>query len=78
VKDAFMQGWLSYSVTQLRSPVLPGERGAATGLSAAIGGRHVWIVDYPREAQRLQEAIYGHTNIENGKDDYIAGLFMLK
>ena len=76
VKDAFMQGWLSYNVARLRSPVLPGEEGDATGLSAYMEGRRVWIVDYPREARRLQEAIYGYTEVMGGKGtDYVAGLF---
>ena len=75
-KDAFMQGWLSYSVARQRTPTLPGEQGAATGLSAYIGGRLVWIVDYPREAKRLQEAIYGYTNIEDGVcPEYLASLY---
>ena len=79
VKEAFMQGWLSYSVTRLRSPALPGEEGATVGLSANMDGRRVWIVDYPREARRLQEAVYGYTNVEEGKGmDYVAGLFALK
>jgi len=76
VKDAFMQGWLSYSVAQLRSPVLPGEDGGASGLLAYMDGRHVWIVDHPREARRLQEAIYGYSQIERAEGmDYVAGLF---
>ena len=76
VKEAFVQGWLSYSAARLRSPVLPGEEGGTSGLSANLNGRRVWIVDYPREARRLQEAIYGYTNIEGGKGtDYVAGLF---
>jgi len=76
VKEAFMQGWLSYGSTRLRSPVLPGEEGAASGLSANLDGRRVWIVDYPREAKRLQEAIYGYTHIDGGAGmGYVTGLF---
>jgi len=76
VKEAFVQGWLSYGVTRIRSPVLPGEEGGASGLSAYMDGRRVWIVDYPRESQRLQEALYGYTNIEgDGEASYVAGLF---
>ena len=75
-KDALTQGWLHYEVTQLRTPALPGGEERTTGLSADVDGRRVWIVDYPREAQRLQEAIYGHTNLLDGKGaDYVAGLF---
>ena len=75
-KEALTQGWLGYKVTQLRSPVLPGEGGQPTALSADLDGRRVWIVDYAREAKRVQEAIYGHSEIEDGKDsDYIASLF---
>jgi len=76
VKDAFMQGWLSYSAAQLRTPVLPGEAEEATGLSAVVGGRRVWIVDYPQEAKRLQEAIYGRTDVEDsGEAAYLTELF---
>lgn len=75
-KEALTQGWLNYSITQLRTPVLSGEEGAAAGLSADVNGRRMWIVDYAREAPRLQEAIYGYTNIEDGKgEDYVASLF---
>ena len=75
-KDALLQGWLNYAVTQMRTPILPGEAGATAGLSAYVNGQRMWIVDYPREAKRLQEAIYGYTNILDGKgEDYVAGLF---
>ena len=73
-KDALTQGWLHYEATQLHTPTLPGETESPTGLSAEVDGRRVWIVDYPREAQRLQEAIYGYTNILDG-NGYIADLF---
>ena len=75
-KDALTQGWLNYEVTQLRTPILPGKEGQATGLSADVDGRRVWIVDYEKEAKRVQEAIYGFSTVEEGKGSgYVAGLF---
>ena len=75
-KDALTQGWLNYEVTQIRTPMLPGEEGQVTGLSADVNGQRVWIVDYAREAKRVREAIYGFSAVEDGKGaDYVAGLF---
>lgn len=59
-KDALMQGWLSYEVTQLRVPDLRVKDSGA----AQLDGLRVLIVDYPQEAKRLQKAIYGYTNIK--------------
>jgi anionic cell wall polymer biosynthesis LytR-Cps2A-Psr (LCP) family protein len=75
-KDALTQGWLNYEVAQMRTPALPGEGGRPTGLSADVNGQRVWVVDYESEAKRVQEAIYGYTNILDGKGPgYLAGLF---
>jgi anionic cell wall polymer biosynthesis LytR-Cps2A-Psr (LCP) family protein len=75
-KDALTQGWLGYDVVQLRTPVLPGEEGKPTGLSADINGQRAWIVDYGKEAKRVQEAIYGFSTVEEAKGpDYVADLF---
>jgi len=75
-KEALTQGWLHYEVVQLRTPILPREEERPTGLSADVNGQRVWIVDYAREARRMQEAIYGFTDIEDWKgSDYVAGLF---
>jgi LCP family protein required for cell wall assembly len=76
-KDALTQGWFNYEVRQLHSPLIE-ETSSPTGFSTYIDGRWFWVVDYPREAQRLQNELYGVTNIElaqDGRDDYLAALF---
>ncbi|HZK38562.1 MAG TPA: LCP family protein [Clostridia bacterium] len=55
--QALMQKWADYDVIQLTSP---SEENRA---SATIKTHFVWVVDYPLEAQALQKALYGKTNI---------------
>ena len=76
-KDALAQGWLKYDIQQEHCPTVPGADNAPTGFSTYITGRWLWVVDYPRDAQRLQQAIYGTTNIrlDANREDYLAGLF---
>jgi len=77
VRDALTQGWLKYELRQLHSPTAPDYDSSPTGFSTYITGRWLWIVDYPRDAQRLQREIYGVTNIQLDahREDYLAGLF---
>ncbi|MDR2647416.1 MAG: LCP family protein [Oscillospiraceae bacterium] len=70
--------WLNYSMDDLSSPLLSGSERTAIG--ATIRGMSIWIVDYPAEAQRVQNLLYGKTNI-NLTDDaernaYIRDLFL--
>jgi len=76
-RDAIAQGWLNYQLVQHHSPTIELEEPHPTGFATHINGRFLWIVDYPRDAQRLQQNIYGLTNIEldEGRDDFLAALF---
>ena len=66
-KEAILQGWFKYELRQLQAPRAQG-KGAGTedytGVSAYIGDKWLWIVDYPRDAHRLQMALYGKTSIK--------------
>ena len=79
-KEAILQGWFKYGLRQMQAPRAQSKGAAAdayTGVSAYIGEKWLWIVDYPRDAQRMQLAIYGKTNIEAeqlGREDYLAQL----
>lgn len=55
--QALVQKWADYEVVQITSP---SEENRA---SATIKTHFVWVVDYPPEAQLIQMALYGKTNI---------------
>jgi polyisoprenyl-teichoic acid--peptidoglycan teichoic acid transferase len=55
--QALLQGWADYEIIQLTSPA----EGSST--SATIDTNWVWIIDYPLEAQGVQTALYGESNI---------------
>ena len=74
-KDAILQGWLKYSLRELQAPLVHSAK--ATGASATIGGKWLWLVDYPRDARRLQLALYGAATVseeEAAREDYLTGL----
>jgi len=81
-KEAILQGWFKYELRQLQAPRAQGKsaNNDFTGVSAYIGEKWLWIVDYPRDAHRLQLALYGKTTIEpeqmeqNGQENYLAQL----
>lgn len=68
--QALMQKWADYEIVQLTSP---SEENRA---SATIKKQFVWVVDYPLEAQAIQTALYGKTNIIID-EDRISALKML-
>lgn len=55
--QALIYKWADYEIEQITSP---SEENSA---SATIRTHFVWVVDYPVEAQRVQTALYGKTNI---------------
>ena len=55
--QALLQKWADYEVVQITSPA------EENRVSATIKTHFVWIVDYPLEAQAIQMALYGKTNI---------------
>jgi hypothetical protein len=55
--QALMYKWMDYEIVEILSPA------PETSKSATIRGMFVWIVDYPLEAQNIQKALYGTTNI---------------
>ena len=80
-KDAILQGWLKYTLRELQAPLVHNEEAtggsAETGVSAYIGGKWLWIVDYPRDARRLQLALYGTSAVSEeqaAREDYLSGL----
>ena len=78
-KEALLQGWFKYELHQLQAPRAQGKNAEDhyTGVSAYIGEKWLWIVDYPRDAHRLQMALYGKTSIkpeQMERDDYLARL----
>lgn len=68
--QALLQKWADYDVVQITSPT---EENRA---SATIKTHFVWVVDYPLEAQAIQTALYGKTNIILD-DDRVSALKML-
>ena len=75
-KEAILQGWFKYELRQQGAPFV-GKGGAATGVSTYIGGKWLWIVDYPRDARRLQLALYGDATIDadqSQRTDYLSRL----
>jgi len=73
-------GWLNFEVVHMVSPVLDyygSEDHNAIG--GTINGMSIFIVDYPKAAQRVQLALYGESNIDLQDDAhrnaYIEELF---
>ena len=71
--QAIMQDWMSYEMTQFTSPLLKNsedETQTLTGkdsyMMTGYGSKpeFVWIVDYQLDAYRIQNALYGTSNIE--------------
>lgn len=54
--------WQTYPVAQL---TMPDEK---TGKEGYAGDQWIWIVDYEQAAHKLQNALYGQSNIELPKD----------
>jgi LCP family protein required for cell wall assembly len=78
VTSALSQNWLDYPIVQNNTPTV--ETDDATGFSTYIRTQFVWVVDYPRAAQMLQNQIYGVTNIQlaaegEERDDVLSKLF---
>ncbi|MBO4894049.1 MAG: LCP family protein [Clostridia bacterium] len=61
--QAITFGWLGYPVS---SQTKPDEdlREGVTMTTSSYRGLFVWVIDYPVAARRLQESIYGSSNIE--------------
>lgn len=55
---AVKEGWANYEITELTMPT-PDTRYGYSSRSTAW----IWVVDYPLAAQKLQQEIYGETNI---------------
>ncbi|MCR4616122.1 MAG: LCP family protein [Clostridiales bacterium] len=76
VTQALTQKWMDYEIVGM---TMPDVETGGTGVSATINKEFVWIVDYSRAAQDLQNAIYGKTNIEldnnSERKRYINSLF---
>ncbi|MBQ7541311.1 MAG: LCP family protein [Clostridia bacterium] len=75
--QALMQNWINYDMEQVSCPLLDiNEDGSVemtgkdsymmTGYGSAQ--EFVWIVDYQLDARRVQQALYGMTNIEINED----------
>ncbi len=64
---AITEGWLKFDI---KSNAIPSEvnRAGVEGFRTYTGNLFVWIVDYVKEAQSLQLALYGTTNITIGAD----------
>ncbi|MBQ7547350.1 MAG: LCP family protein [Clostridia bacterium] len=71
--QALMQDWMSYDMEQLSCPLLDVNEDGSVELTGkdsymmtGYGSiqEFVWIVDYQLDAQRVQKALYGMTNIE--------------
>lgn len=55
--QALARGWMNYSISQLLTP------GDENCIDALIRTEFEWVVDLPKEAQIVQKALYGTTNI---------------
>ncbi len=70
--QALMQGWMNYEIAQISCPLLieSEEEPFVTGKDSYImtgygyNPEFVWVVDYQTDAQRVQNALYGKSNIE--------------
>ncbi len=55
--QAIIQGWANYGIVQMTTP------NETNRTSATIKTNFVWVIDYPLEAQAVQTALYGNSNI---------------
>ncbi len=70
--QALMQSWINYEIVQISCPLLAEteEEPAVTGKDSYMmtgygyNPEFVWVVDYQMDAQRVQNALYGKSNIE--------------
>lgn len=71
--QALMQGWVNYDMEQILCPLLTDSEdgtqkltGKDSYMMTGYGSRpeFVWVVDYQLEAQRIQKALYGMSNVE--------------
>ena len=70
--QALLQDWMSYEIGQISCPILVSddETEVLTGKDSYIMTGYgsvqefVWIVDYQLDARRVQQALYGMSNIE--------------
>lgn len=71
--QALMQGWVGYDMEQVLCPLLTDSEdgtqkltGKDSYMMTGYGSRpeFVWVVDYQLDAQRVQKALYGMSNIE--------------
>lgn len=60
--QALTQRWMDYDIEQILTPSSDRYK------SATIDSQFVWVVDYPLEAQAIQLALYGKTNIVLDED----------
>ena len=56
--QALTQGWMDYEIVNITMPDVDCRK------DAMIDGQSLWVVDYPLAAQKVQQALYGTTNIE--------------
>lgn len=54
---ALTEGWANYTVTQRTMPTADARYGYS-------GSAWIWVIDYPLAAQKMQNEIYGMTNIK--------------
>lgn len=54
---ALTEGWANYTVTQRTMPTADARYGYS-------GSAWIWVIDYPLAAQKMQNEIYGTTNIK--------------
>lgn len=76
--QAIMQKWMNYEIEQMSCPLLDVNEDGSVDLTGkdsymmtgyGYAAEFVWIVDYQLDAQRVQKALYGTTNVE--VNDYI-------
>lgn len=61
---AITEGWAGYEITEITMPT-PDTRYGYNSASTAW----IWVIDYPLAAQKLQQEIYGETNINLEEED---------
>lgn len=54
---ALTEGWANYTVSQRTMPTADARYGY-------LGSAWIWVIDYPLAAQKLQQELYGTTNIK--------------
>lgn len=71
--QAIMQKWMNYEIEQVSCPLLDINEDGSVDLTGkdsymmtgyGYAAEFVWIVDYQMDAQRVQKALYGTTNVE--------------